>query len=74
MLARARKLRQRVDELGVSRPVIDGNVYALLRGRSEYEKLPSGSASLVAEIIQLLDNRRLSPQQAHQLERAYFGK
>jgi hypothetical protein len=73
MLARVRQLRGRVDDLGVSRAVIDGDVYARLRRRSERMQLPPASASLVAEIVQLLDNRRLSPHQAYKLERAYFA-
>jgi hypothetical protein len=74
MLVRARRFRQRVHRLGVSRALIDGNVAARLRRTPDAAELPAGSATLVEEIVRLLDNPELSPQQTHKLERTYFGE
>jgi len=74
MLVRTRRFRQRVHGLGVSRALIDGNVDARLRRTPDAAELPAGSATLVEEIVRLLDNPELSSQQAHKLERTYFGE
>lgn len=75
MLARAKSFRRRVDEIGsVSGPVIVGNVRDRLRWRADVETLPPAQGELADEILELLANPSLSPQQAHQLERAFFGQ
>lgn len=73
MLARARKFRRRVDELGtVSSPAIDGYVRDRLRYRRDGNPLPPAQADLADEIVALLQVSSLSPQQAHQIERQFF--
>jgi len=68
MLARARRFRRQLDELGISRSVIDANVCARLQSRPPPE-LPPGQEKLADEVLRLLQNSDLSPWQAHELQR-----
>jgi hypothetical protein len=73
MLARARRFRKRVDELGtLSSPVTDGYVRDRLRYRPDVNSLPPGQAELADEIVALLQMPSLSPQQANRIEREFF--
>jgi hypothetical protein len=70
MLARARRFRRRVDELGsVSGPVIEDGVHDRLA-----DHLPPAQRELAETIVALLEDPRLSIPQAAQLERAFFDR
>jgi hypothetical protein len=73
MLARARGFRKRVAELGLSAPMIEADVEARLHWLATGPALPSGQAKLADEILALLRNPGLSPQQAQRLESAFRG-
>jgi len=73
MLARARRFRRRVDELGgVSGPAIDGYVRDRLRFRPNVSLPPPAQAELADEILALLQLPSLSSHQAHRLEQEFF--
>jgi hypothetical protein len=73
MLARARRFRRRVDELGtVSAPAIDGYVRDHLRYRPQVGALPPAQAELADEILALLQMPGLSTEQARRIEREFF--
>ena len=72
MVADANRLRSVVRELGMSGSEVDSNVRARLYWDSKVPDVPVGQEGLADEIHALLDNSRLSAQQAADLEREYF--
>jgi len=72
MVADAHRLRAEVRELGFSGSEIDSNVRARLYWNPKVPDVPVGKEGLADEIHALLDNSRLSAQQAADLEREYF--
>ena len=73
MLARARRFRRRVDELGtLSGPAIDGHVCDRLRARPAIVPLPPVQTELAEEIVALLEMPGLSVGEAQRLEREFF--
>ncbi len=72
MIAAANRLRTEVGELGMSGSDIDSNVRARLYWNPKVPDVPVGKEGLADEIYALLDNSRLSAQQAADLEREYF--
>ena len=72
MVADANRLRAEVRELAFSGSEIDSNVRARLYWHPKVPDAPVGSEGLADEIHALLDNSRLSAQQAADLEREYF--
>ena len=72
MLARVRRFRKRVDELGMSGTEVDANVRARLRSRPA-DPLPPGQQALADEIHGFLEDSRLSAHQAAWLERTFFA-
>lgn len=68
MLARARRFRRQLDDLGISRSVIEANVCARLQWKPAPD-LPPGQAELADDVLGLLQNPDLSPWQAHELQR-----
>ena len=70
MLARARRFSRRLDELGISRSVIEAHVCARLQSKPQRVVLAPGETELADEILELLENPRLSPWQAHELQQA----
>ncbi len=72
MVAGAHRLRAEVSELGFSGSEVDSNVRARLYWNPKVPDVPVGTEGLADEIHALLDNSRLSPQQAADLEREYF--
>ena len=60
------------EEDGIASATIETHVQDRLRWRPT-DDLPPGQSELVDGIIELLDDPRLSPSQAAQLERAFFG-
>ena len=71
MLTRARLLRSRIEKLGAAGRVIETHVLDRLRWLPT-EDLPPDQGQLVDEIIELLDDPKLSPEQVSQLEHAIF--
>ena len=75
MLSRAREFHEQVEALELSRGGIYANIRARLHWHPQPPLLPPGQAKLVDQIVELLENPRLSPWQAHELERAFvFGE
>jgi hypothetical protein len=72
MIAAANRFRTEVGELGMSGSDIDSNVRARLYWNPKVPDVPVGKEGLADEIYALLDNSRLSAQQAADLEREYF--
>jgi hypothetical protein len=70
-LEAARAYRARVDELP-ERAEVDAAVRATVKSMSDRPEPPAKQAQLIAEIVELLENARLTPWQAHELERAFF--
>ena len=70
MLARARRFSRRLDELGISRSVIEAHVCVRLQSKPQRVVLAPGETELADEILELLENPRLSPWQAHELQQA----
>jgi hypothetical protein len=73
MVGRARELHRRIGELGISGSVIEETVAARVRWNMKQPSLPPGQAKLVDEILELLQDPRLSSWQAHELQRAFFS-
>ena len=75
LLARARRLRRRVDELGaVTGTSVDQYVEGRLSRRHGLPNLSPPQNELADEILVLLQNPELSPMQGAYLERVYFGR
>ena len=72
MVADANRLRAVIGALGMSGSEVDSNVRARLYWDSKVPDVPVGQEGLADEIHALLDNSRLSAQQAADLEREYF--
>ncbi len=72
MVADANRFRTEVGKLGMGGTDIDSNVRARLYWNPKVPELSDGQAALANEIHALLDDSRLSPQQAAGLEREYF--
>ena len=72
MVADANRLQAAVRELGMSGSDVDANVRARLYWNPKVPDVPVGKEGLADEIYALLDNSRLSAQQAADLEREYF--
>jgi hypothetical protein len=73
-LARVRKLREEVDSLdAAAATAVNSTVYGRVSWRPDTPDPPAGLEQLADEIHDLLEDTHLSPQQAAQLKRAYFG-
>ena len=72
LLGRARELRSRVDGLDDSSE-IDGAVRAHVQDIADPPEPPPRHGELIAAAIELLEDERLSPDQANALERAFLG-
>ncbi|HUF02045.1 MAG TPA: hypothetical protein VMN35_06440 [Gaiellaceae bacterium] len=72
MLARAGELRAQVNALP-DRDEIDSTVRARVRFIADPPEPPPRHSALIAEILGLLEDSRLTPRQAIELERAYLG-
>ena len=72
MLGRVREFHQRVSELGLSTSGIDANIRVRLHSHPHPPALPPGQTKLANEIVELLEDPRLSSWQTQQLERAFF--
>ncbi|HSI97923.1 MAG TPA: hypothetical protein VK926_06130 [Gaiellaceae bacterium] len=71
VLERARRLRAQVDELD-HHAEIDAAVRARVQPIVDPPEPPPRHGVLIAEILELLEDARLSPYQAKDLERAFF--
>ena len=72
MVDEARVYRVRVAELR-ERAQVEAAVRACVTRTTNPPVLPVQHKQLVAEIVELLRNPRLSPSQAHELARAFFN-
>lgn len=72
MLESARAYRARVDEL-FDRAEVVVAVRAAVKWMSDRPEPPAKHEQLIAEIVEFLQNTRLSPSQAHELECAFFN-
>ncbi len=73
LLEQVRDLHQLADKLTRSPTRIHENVRARLSW-NQPPPLPPEQRELADEIVQLLEQVRLSPSQARQLQRTFFGK
>ncbi len=72
MLDQVRAFRAVVDALP-DRAEIDGTLRAEVKYIEHPPEPPPRHGELIAQILGLLQNNRLSPPQAAELEREYFG-
>ena len=73
LLDQVRELHRRTDELTRSKTRVHDNIRARL-GWNEPPSLPSDQRQLADEVVDVLDNPRLSTVQSRRLWRTYFGK
>ena len=73
LLDQVRELHRRTDELTRSKTRVHDNIRARLSW-NEPPSLPSDQRQLADEVVDVLDNPRLSTVQSRQLWRTYFGK
>ena len=73
LLEQVRELHELTDALTHSSTRIHANVRARLTW-NEPPTLPAEQRELADEIVRLLEQTRLSPSQARQLQRAFFGR
>lgn len=74
LLEQVRELHQLADELTHSKARIHANVRARLSWSQEAPALPPEQSKLADEVLEVLEQPRLSSSQARQLQRAFFGK
>jgi hypothetical protein len=72
MLERTRTLRARVDSLPDG-PEIDAAIRAEVKFLPHPPEPPPRHGELIAEVLALVRDDRLSPEQAARLETAFFG-
>ena len=73
LLDQVRELHRRTDELTRSKTRVHDNIRARLSW-NEPPSLPSDQRQLADEVVDVLDNPRLSTVQSRRLWRTYFGK
>jgi hypothetical protein len=73
MLEQAREFHGRITQLAISGPGIEGAVRERLQSKAHGSELSPAQMKLVDEILELLQDRRLSLWQAEELQRAFFG-
>ena len=72
LLEQVRELHQLADELTHSSTRIHANVRARLNWDLQAPSLPPEQTKIADEIVELLEQTRLSSTQAQRLERAFF--
>ena len=73
LLEQVRELHDLADELSRSTARIHDNVRARLYWRPDPPTLPADQQRIADEVVDVLQDRRLSSRQARQLERAFLG-
>jgi hypothetical protein len=74
LLEQVRELHQLADELTHSSARIHANVRARLNWSQEAPALPADQTKLADEVLEVLEEPRLSSFQSRQLKQAFFGK
>ena len=74
LLEQVRELHQLADELTRTSGLLHANVRARLNWSHEAPPLPPEQSKLADEVVEVLEQPRLSSSQARALQRAFFGK
>jgi hypothetical protein len=73
ILSQAHELHARITQFAISGPGIERAVRERLQSKTQWLELSPAQEKLVVEILELLQDPRLSSWQAHELQSAFFG-